>query len=180
MALRLSILVATMPSRSKSFEALIEVLGQQLTGETELIVDFAMSYNIGTKRNKLLESATGDYVVFVDDDDMVADDYVVRILEAIKDNPDCVGISGVITTNSGQLQQWHISKDYADWYEKDNIYYRTPNHISPVRRELALKVGFPDIVTGEDYEYSKRLYPLLRTENKIDGNIYHYDFKNDK
>ena len=177
MALKLSILIATMPKRFDSYANLIRMIYKQYTGsEIEIISDNVLDYNIGAKRNKLLQLAKGDYIVFIDDDDTVSDDYVSKILQAIETGPDCVGISGTITTNGQNEQQWHISKDYGSWFEQDSIYYRTPNHISPVRRELALQVGFPEISHGEDYVYSIGLIPILKTETKILGNLYHYDY----
>lgn len=177
MALTLSILIATMPERQKSFdELMLSLTCPEFNNHLEILVDSSKAYNIGTKRNKLLRQAKGDYIVFIDDDDEVSKNYIQLILEACKLNPDCIGISGIITTNGANERQWHISKDYERWYELDRVYYRTPNHISPVKRELALKAGFPEIQFGEDAEYSRRLLPLLKTEVKIPGNLYHYKY----
>ena len=173
--IKLSILIATMPSRQLKFENLLYILEEQC-GDVEIISDGEMGYNIGAKRNLLVKRALGEYIVFVDDDDFVSDDYIEKILAATESKPDCIGISGTIKINGGAEQQWHISKDYGSWYENSCIYYRTPNHISPVRRELALQVGFKEISFGEDYDYSKRLLPLLKTEVKVPGNIYLYDY----
>lgn len=168
-----------MPSRRKTFGRLLNALDSQvpMRGGVEVLWDDSMDYNIGVKRNKLLERALGEYVAFVDDDDTVDVRYVAKILEAIKTKPDCVGISGVITTNGAKLRRWHISREYERWFEAGGVYYRTPNHISPVKRELALQAGFPEIAHGEDYEYSMRLLPLLKTEVRVVGNLYHYRFK---
>jgi len=38
---------------------------------------------IGAKRNQLLHRAKGDYVAFVDDDDLVSSDYVNKVLSAV-------------------------------------------------------------------------------------------------
>lgn len=177
--IKLSILIATMPTRRIEFNKLFDSLASQgQFPNVEIISDSSMDYNIGVKRNKLLQLAKGDYVVFIDDDDHVSDNYVKLILEAANDrSPDCIGISGTITTNGTNERQWHISKDFRQWGEMNNVYYRTPNHISPVRRELALQVGFPEIPFAEDYKYSMDILPLLRTENIIKGNIYHYDYR---
>lgn len=179
----LSILIGTMPSRIAQYNELLKML--QANGEdfpnVEVGVDSSMDYNIGAKRNKLLQQAKGEYIVFIDDDDEITSNYVSLILEACKSGSDCIGISGIITTNGGDKRQWHISKDYGSWYTgPDGTYYRTPNHISPVRRELALQAGFPEISFGEDAEYSRRLLPLLKTEVKIEQNIYHYKYVNNK
>lgn len=177
---KLSILIATMPSRVGYLFTLGGTLVPQLTDDVEVVIDNSMEYNIGTKRNKLLEKSKGEYIVFADDDDRLSLDYVRLILQAIQSGCDCIAINGVISTNGGDYRQWFISKEYTHWYEENAVYYRTPNHISPVSRELALQAGFPEISNGEDHEYSKRLYPLLRTEVKIEEPIYYYDFKNPK
>jgi hypothetical protein len=49
-----------------------------------------------------------------------------------------------------------------------------------VRRELALQAGFPEVAFAEDYEYSMRLLPLLKTEVLITEPMYHYDYWNKK
>lgn len=179
MALTLSILIATIPSRLEQLDVLmIEINKQcnQFHEQIEILIDPVISYNIGTKRNKLLEKAKGDYIVFIDDDDHIMPNYIWSIMQACSIGNDCIGISGTITTNGKNPRQWHISKEYRTWHTKNGIYYRTPNHISPVKRELALQAGFPEISFGEDAEYSRRLYLLLKTETIIKGNLYHYDY----
>ena len=41
---------------------------------------------IGEKRNWLLEQAKGEYVVFVDDDDLVTNNYVQSIMKRMNTN----------------------------------------------------------------------------------------------
>lgn len=186
----LSILIATMPSRCEPFSKLyrevarqVSVFADDLGGgikhltKIQIVVDNSMQYNIGVKRNKLLQQAKGEYIVFIDDDDHISPDYLRLILEACKSGSDCIGINGFITTNGHDKRKWFISKEYGRWFTgADGTYYRTPNHISPVKRELALKAGFPEIAFGEDAEYSRRLLPLLKTETIITEPIYHYDY----
>ena len=193
----ISILIATMPTRWGAFNKLhteiikqvkpyfentpvylgYTVVSDSSLKKIEILIDNSIQYNIGTKRNKLLQRATGKYIVFIDDDDHISPDYVSKILSACQTNADCIGISGIITTNGSDQRQWHISKDYGSWHTSpDGTYLRTPNHISPVKRELALQAGFPEVSFGEDAEYSRRLLPLLKTETKVEGNIYHYDY----
>lgn len=176
--IRLSILIATTSARSEIIKPLLENLRKQMTDEVELIFSHHETDCIGAKRNALLQMANGDYVVFIDSDDHVTPNYVRLILSALETTPDCIGICGFMTTNGRDQRQWHISKEYTHWHESDGSYFRTPNHISPVRRELALQAGFPEISFGEDIAYSERLYPLLKTEVKIKQPIYHYDYSN--
>jgi glycosyltransferase involved in cell wall biosynthesis len=176
MGIKLSILIPSISRHTAHLDALIQMISPQITKQVEVITDSSEGYNIGIKRNKLLQLATGEYVVFIDSDDRISPKYVELILKATENNPDCVGISGYMTTNGANMEQWHISMDYGYWRKENGVYLRTPNHISPVRRELALQAGFPEVTSGEDAEYSRRLFPLLKTENKIPGNIYHYDY----
>lgn len=133
----------------------------------------------GEKRNQLLEWASNDYIVFHDCDDWPAPYYVKEILDAIQSGCDCIATNGTMTTDGGNEIKWKLSKDYPNDTITENgrpVYIRTTNHISPVKRELALKAMFPNISNGEDKEYSERLKPLLKTEAIIEKPIYHYRY----
>ncbi len=179
MEITLSILIATMPNRLDNLDSLMADLIPQVAefkNQIEVLIDPIVTYNIGTKRNKLLQKAKGKYIVYIDDDDHISKNYIWSIMQACSIGNDCIGISGTITTNGKNARQWHISKEYGKWFQTGTVYFRTPNHISPVKRELALQAGFPEIAFAEDAEYSKRLLPLLKSETIIKGNIYHYDY----
>lgn len=177
--IRLSILILTIPAREKLLAQLLYILRPQITDEVEVLLNRNPGKSIGAKRNALLLKAQGEYITFIDDDDCVARDYVERILKAIGSGPDCVGISGIIT-QSGRERKWHISKEYGSWHQegkgKDLVYYRTPNHISPVKRSIALQAMFPETNHGEDAAYSALIYPLLHTEVRIPGIMYIYRY----
>jgi hypothetical protein len=176
--MKLSILIPSTVSRKEMTDILIDNLSNQILSNhlVEIISDWHPYNCVGKKRNDLLKKSQGEYIVFVDSDDLISINYVSSILKAIESKPDCVGINGIITFNGCHEKKWFISKEYGSWYEKNNIYYRTPNHISPVKRELALQAGFPEISFGEDAEYSRRLLPLLKTETIINEPIYHYRY----
>lgn len=175
--MKLSILIPSTKSRQDMTDKLIIHLQNQcINCDVEILLDWHEDNCIGIKRNNLLSNAIGEYIVFVDSDDQISDNYVSEILWATKPSPDCIGINGTITTNGQNKRQWFISKEYGHWHEANGVYYRTPNHISPVKRELALQAGFPEITFGEDAEYSRRLLPFLKSEIIITQPIYHYDF----
>jgi Glycosyl transferase family 2 len=182
----LSILICTVPPRKEMLDSLLNDLQRQISllpkeygKKIEIIWNSDIEMVRGNKRNKLLDIATGKFVVFIDDDDHVSEDYVHSILEAIAMDPtvDCIGMDGWMTTNGQDYREWSISKTYGSWYEKDSVYYRTPNHISPIRRELADLHGFPDIDFAEDYKYSMDVLPYLKRETKINKKLYHYDYR---
>ena len=173
---KLSILICSVLSRIEMLRSLLGALKEQLTKDVEILVERDEGkITIGAKRNVLLQKATGNYVAFVDDDDKVSDDYVTKILKAISTSPDCCSIEGEIHFRSKSVTKKFIhSIRYKRWFQAGDIYYRCPNHLNPVKRTTALRVGFPDMARGEDKNYSLRLRPLLKTEQKIDGVIYFY------
>ena len=133
----------------------------------------------GAKRNLLLKYATCDYVVSVDDDDTVPEYFVRAIHEAIQSGMDVYATNGIISTDGKNEIAWYLSKDNPNKTVTRNrkpIYLRTANHLSPVKRELALSAGYPDISNGEDKAYSEALNQLLKTEEAIPYPLYHYRF----
>jgi glycosyltransferase involved in cell wall biosynthesis len=172
---RISLLVCSLESRHRELRRLKNCLAPQLTDAVELLVNVDRGQKtIGLKRNELLEEASGEYIAFIDDDDLVSDDYVEKILTAVASNPDCCGMEGIVTFNGQNPRRFVHSLRYREWFERDGVYYRNPNHLSPVKRELALQVGFPEKNYWEDRDYSARLLRLLNREVYITGPIYYY------
>jgi len=171
---KFSILICSLHSRVELLRRLLIVLKQQTLSSVEILVDVDNGeISTGAKRNRLLQKAQGTYVAFVDDDDMVSNDYVSKILNAVQSKPDVVGMTGMLHNANGNFLFYH-SLAHKKWYKKDGAYYRNPNHLDPVKRELALQIGFPDWDSEEDKDYSKRLLPLLKTEQVVEGIIYYY------
>jgi glycosyltransferase involved in cell wall biosynthesis len=183
----LSILIPTLESRAALLAELLSVLAPQLTSEVEVLTEADDgTRSIGHKRNALLQRAGGEYVCFIDDDDLIACDYVEKILAAMVSGPDCVGmhllhfVDGVLagfTYHSIKYSNWHHSTDHSTGYIR---YYRNPNHLNPVKREHALQCRFPDISFGEDRTYSMQIRKFLKTERYIVEPIYYYLFRSRK
>ncbi len=185
--MRLSILIPTLYKRSDQLISLKaslygQIIHNKLDDQVEII---CMGDNgekpTGWKRNRLLEKAKGDYIVFVDDDDSVQSNYVKMIYEALLTSPDVVGIvlkhyqNGILigdTYHTIIYKRWknkRVQNDPELWR-----FERCPNHLNPVRRDLALQVRFPEIYIGEDKDYSLRLRDLLIEEVMISEPLYNY------
>ena len=203
---KLSILIITMPNRADKLQRLMDVLRPQLPedGSVELIVKEELNANdggptIGANRNAAVDDARGEYVSFIDDDDMVPEYYVEKILEAIgkeagnpndlpegsnghytgskitfANHPDVVGFRGHYILGQNKPELFIHSIKYKEWITVDGVHQRCPNHLNPVKRTIALQVPYPDKNYGEDMDYSMRLLPLLHTEVMIDGIMYFY------
>ena len=177
----LSILIPFVYQHRDFYEELVKSLEQQYNGhDVEIISDDSETDSTGVKRNRLLQKASGKYVVFIDADDYVMPYYIDEILKGAESDADCIGMQGWMTTDGGNKIGWELSKDFQNDTVIRNgkkFYIRKTNHISPVKRDLALRVMFPDKSNAEDKDYSDRLNPLLKTEYKIgDKLMYHYRF----
>jgi glycosyltransferase involved in cell wall biosynthesis len=187
--MKLSILIPTVPQREVMFVELINYLYKQcaelLNTEVEILTDASPvgSMTTGEKRNKLLNEAKGDYVWFIDDDDWVSETAIEDILEGIKTYPDSFAINGTFTENGKNFHKWYISKDLeycADIIDGEEVYLRPPNHITPMKRSIAIHIGFPLKSNQEDYDFCMRLKnsKLIKTEYKIEKPIYDYRYLN--
>jgi hypothetical protein len=173
---RLSILICSLKSREIKLQRLLETFTKQLTNEVEVLhYQDEGEITIGAKRNELLEMASGEYCAFVDDDDMVSDDYISKVLTAIESKPDCTSLTGIIYFPNGASRMFDHSIQHDGWFTgPDGNFYRTPNHLNPIKTEIAKRFGFKDINNGEDYDFSQRIRYGLHSEVRIPGEIYYY------
>ena len=152
---KLSILIPTVRGREAMLAQLLEVLKPQLTPETELAVccdDGEMT--IGAKRNKMIEEATGEFVVFIDDDDIVTDDYVQQLMIGLKRKSIDVVCVNAVHTIDGDRAKLVVDIPYSRWEETETAYMRGVQFRDAVRRELAAAVPYPNIRFGEDHAWT--------------------------
>lgn len=185
---KLSILILSLNRRKHYLNKLMNILSPQKRDDIEILTNIDNGEkSIGQKRNELLKQSSGDYICFIDDDDIVSSDYIEKILNALESKPDCVGIH-LLHKEDGILRglTYHSLK-YDTWWDEINNensnlknYYRNPNHLNPVRREYALQTGFPEINNGEDKWYSQNILKFLKTEEYIETPIYEYLVRTNK
>jgi glycosyltransferase involved in cell wall biosynthesis len=187
--MKLSVLIPTLPDEfsRRMLTRLNNIIDPQISkypGEVEKIIhDAGRSMSTGTKRNQLIHQAEGDYIMFLDCDDVVSWRYLDRIMEGIGKGVDVVTFNGVMTTRDRPGSHVKSSVDFIiklgeKYEERGGKYYRFPNHITCMRKDLIEKVKFPDVWKGEDYTWAKQIHDrkLLKTEHHIEDKIYTYDF----
>lgn len=177
--MKLSILTPTLPSRKHLLKQLKDKLEPQLGKYAEHIaLEDDGQKPTGAKRNELLQLATGEYISFVDDDDLVSSDYVSLIMQAAESGPDVVGIRGLsmVDNEPTTAKPFEHSIKHNLWYTHNGVAYRFPNHLNPVKRLIALENPFPRVTLDEDFAYSMRLKNsgMLKTEVFIPSSIYLY------
>ena len=119
----------------------------QITLEVEVLISKDnKEVSIGEKRNKLIKEATGEYIAFIDDDDWVSEDYINKILRATDHKPDVVGFNSIITFDGQTPRRVELTLNHNTWSHKMGkinnedhpiVYYRCPNHLSPVKKKIA-------------------------------------------
>lgn len=175
--MKLSVLVLGLTDRNTSY--LLYHLNKQATEDVEILslID-NRSYTVSEKRNILINLAHGDYVCFVDDDDTIEDNYIEELLKATAHNTDVINFTVWITIDNWSEQPVYYGKDYENT-NKEWAYYRQPNHIMAIKRDIALLVPYENI-PAEDTVFATKINQYLKTEYIIDKTLYHYDFKTNR
>lgn len=183
--IELSILVCSVHTRYDTFlpkieKQLFEQYASLSDDDQERVELLVLTDNkkivLGDKRSTMVEMAHGRYVVFIDDDDRIADDYILELLDATASDADSIVFQAEVTLNGGSARPCYYSKDIKADYNTTTAYYRIPNHVCCIKRSIALDAKFPSITYGEDAGYSKKLLPHLLTEHVIDKVLYYYDY----
>ena len=181
----LSILIPTLVDRARIRAPLLSELRKQIGSQpVEVLLDEDnRQHTTGFKRNALLMRATGTYSVFVDDDDWISYTYVRDILRVLQTQyVDCIGFWGQAKWEEGTTRRFVHSlmcPVWTEWMNKDGTptYYRHPNHLNPIRTDLARRVKYRDITISEDHHWTWDLAnaDLLRREVFLGEKcLYHY------
>lgn len=180
-----SILILTQHTRKDFLERLLSTLQPQVSShdDVELLIDFCdYSISLGENRQRLIDSARGTYVSFVDDDDLVADDYVNSIYGALAgDAVDYVGFQLQLYIDGSPTKPTYHSLRYNRWHEDSEGYYRDITHLNPVRKDL-IQYAKMSGGSGEDSRWSAdvRSLGVLKIEQYIDRVMYHYYYRSNK
>jgi len=177
----LNILICTLTKRVDSFNRLINKLNNQIINANYndvkvLYLSDDGEMTIGKKRNMLLEQSDAKYICFIDDDDDISDNYVELVRNGCLSNKDCVSLNGIISFNQQYSKFFIHSLKYESYYEENSVYYRPPNHLNAIKKDLVKDIKFEEINFGEDTDWAMKVCNLgiLKTENEIKEIIYLY------
>lgn len=178
--MKLSILIPTIKRDEILYHRLLKKLHTQTLGlgVVDVLTESCETDSIGTKRNKLLERATGDYLCFIDADDDISDNYIEMLLDGTKTNCDCMSLRGEYSVNGVFDGLFEHSIRYDKWETVDGPikYLRCPNHLNMIRSDIAKQFKFPEVNWGEDAKWSFAIQNsgLLKKEYYIDETLYYY------
>ena len=181
----LSILIPTLDSRQSLCDRLCSDIDRQIDGANVpglvevLTLRDAGIMSVGAKRNHLIDMARGRFVVFVDDDDMVSEDYVEQLVISLRTHPevDCISFAGEINFRGKHPRKLLHSIKYKDWYHSRGQYLRPPCHITPMRKEIVKRYAFAEVDYAEDMDWALRISQdqALKRELILDQVFYFYN-----
>lgn len=140
--------------------------------DSRIIVLSQLNEGASSARNRGLDIARGEYVMFVDSDDWIEPDMIGRMVNVIRDNPEV------------QIVQTRVPGDMKD-REGDQVlsgaqavkYLLEGSWWGPVcklfRRELISGVRFPEATISEDYLFNYQLFNNSECVYYLDKCYYH-------
>lgn len=181
----ISILIPTMKPRERLFRQVLAEIQKQAAEcphiRTEILWESDNGeLTLGQKRNVLMDRCSGKYHCFIDDDDVLARDYLKTFVPMITSgiDYDCASFVGAHYHMGTFNKLFHHSLKYPEWAETADRYIRTISPMNLIKTDIVRQVRYKDIRNTEDHEFSKRLMAsgLLHTEYEINPNypIYHY------
>lgn len=177
-----AILIPTVVNRVDQFARLRDCLAPQVAkydGDIEVVVLWNnYERELSELRQLMIETVEADYLNFIDDDDLVSDDYCDQIYPLLDGKVDYIGFRVGFYQN-GQKQKPVIhSLKCEGWYDDFEGFYRRGTLINPTKRTLMLEAGFKhsDYRKGipEDITYAQRVDTLLKTEHFVDKEVHIY------
>ena len=120
----------------------------------------------------MINLAQGEYIVFIDDDDRISEDYISQIMTKLAENhdTDCVVFDSICRVNGGieKLCKYGNINKRLEWRGK-------PAHIMVYASSIVKKHQYSDMGHGEDCEWVKRACLDIKNQTRIDKVLYYYD-----
>lgn len=180
-----AILIATMPERKNLLQRLLNALDKLHFDDEYLIIinntkgEKHGGPTTGRKRNDLMDAAIkagATHIAFIDDDDLVSDNYLKAIMPGVNGDYDCCELWGQYYENGKQMNLFHHSIIHKEWWQDNKFYYRNPNHLSVIKLAHLHDIRFQEKTVGEDAWYSIDIQKTgrLKKEYPVKEIIYYY------
>ena len=128
---------------------------------------------ISAATNQALDLSRGDYVCFLDHDDLIHPLALGRIQEKLNEGYDVVYTDeDKLDDKSGDLVEPFFKPDWSPEYFRGAMYI---GHLLCVRRELAIRTRFDSAFDGvQDFEFMLRLSELAPRIGHVPEILYHW------
>ena len=184
--MKLSILILSIHKRKEFLDRIISELNYQiqnnkLENQVEVLTEIDNGeLSIGIKRNSLKNKAIGEYICYIDDDDLVPEYYLKEIFAVINKGYDLINFF-VEQKVDGVFKKIICPNTSIDYLEvKDIFFWCNMLHLCPHKKQLAQSISFPNINSWEDLAYSKELKKICKNNFRIEKTMYYYLFDSNK
>jgi glycosyltransferase involved in cell wall biosynthesis len=135
--------------------------------------------SVGEKRQDLLNLAKGKYLVFIDDDDRISDDYISSIITAMNMYPDtdCIVFDCICCIENSSLKKlckYGIEFEYGD-INNGTEWRGKPAHTMVYKSSIAKAHLYNSVNFGEDIDWVVRACKDIKHQTRIDKVLYYYD-----
>jgi len=177
-----SILIPTIPGRADGLTRLTASIREKVARicpalRYEFRIEFDnKEMSIGMKRQKLLDSAKGKYLSFIDDDDEITDAYIEDLWATIQGGFHVMRLRGQMSEYPFVHSTEITTTSLMATHDEPALFQRPPNHLNPMLSDVAKFIRFKNAVYGEDLDWTLSLYrsKFLETEYRSDPSRTHY------
>jgi hypothetical protein len=181
----ISVLILSIPSRlEKNLLPLYNKLLKQTENYPEVeilcLVD-NKKMTIGEKRQSLLNISRGKWIFFLDDDDLLSEDFFETVIPILNDDTiDVITFNQFCNVNGHEFIVNFSTNNPNQRYSPDlSLILRPPFHMCIWNKNITKYSKFSDINYGEDYDWCKQMYPHIKSEIHINKILHYYNFSND-
>lgn len=141
---------------------------------------------VSKARNKGLNIAKGEYIVFIDSDDYITKNYIEKLLNAaIETGADVVESNYIRIEDSGKIIEKSNIKNYysKNNYEinkgfLENIFFKNMLWNKIFKKSVIKNLKFKDYKTSEDFEFLVNVYLNTNIKVNIEDYLYYYVNRN--
>lgn len=126
-------------------------------------------------RNYGIDKATGDYILFVDSDDYVNDEYVESLVNCIKEDDSFALATNIEIEKEDGWKKYELSNEISTFFRYPSVCIRLYN--KKYIDEINLR--FSKSSHGEDLEFTSKLFIYNNKCSIADNSTYYYVY-NDK
>lgn len=138
---------------------------------------------VSSARNLALNNVKGEWVGFLDGDDIYCPKMMSICFSAVKDYPDVEMVRfGQVNFDATKIYEWHLSeKGYTYKYYGDTLCqdeFDGGFFCRVYKADKVAKIKFPNLIVGEDWVWKIQTIDLLSSILDVHSTLYGYRIRN--